>query len=156
MEDKILKLMMIANQKLALTKVIKCNEFTKKFGIILSEKDALLLLQNRKDCLKREERIEFGEGILNKLIFSFCDSPYIYQDNYVETISRLQEIFYLYKNESLDELTDDELIDFMKKHFDGVCQGSLDYLEETILDKIARYIRSGYYYSNERYGDYDE
>ena len=30
------------------------------------------------------------------------------QENYADTLMRLQDIFYLYKNESLDELTDDE------------------------------------------------
>ncbi|MHC1748209.1 MAG: DUF6323 family protein [Cellulosilyticaceae bacterium] len=124
-----------------LQKVVVTNEYTKKFGVSLSETDAKQLLAERKETLKLEERIEFGEGILSKLIFAFCDSPYIYQDNYVETIGRLQEIFYLYKNESLDELTDDELIDFMKKAFNGICEGSLDYLEETSLEKLARDIR---------------
>ncbi|MDY2590150.1 MAG: DUF6323 family protein [Agathobacter sp.] len=37
--------------------------------------------------------------------------------DYVDTISGLQEIFYLYKNESLDVLTDDELLEFMNSSF---------------------------------------
>ncbi len=51
---------------------------------------------------------------------------------------RLQDIFYLYKNESLDELTDDELLEYMKEKFDGICAGDLDYLEGTELDTFAR------------------
>jgi len=83
--------------------------------------------------LREQQRVEFGEGILPRLIFTFCDSPHIYQQNYVETLLRLQDIFYLYKNECMDELTDDELLDFMKKAFDGECEGSLDYLEDHLL-----------------------
>ena len=98
-------------------------------------------MERRKEDLKEQQRIEFGEGILPKLIFTFCDSPYIYQDNYVDTIIRLQEIFYSYKNEVMDELTDDELLDFMKKAFDGECKGSLEYLEETALEQYARNVR---------------
>lgn len=124
--------------------LIACNDYTKKFGIQLSETDAMELIEERRENLIRQERIEFGEGILTKLIFAFCDSPYIYQDNYVDTIQRLQEIFYLYKNESLDEWTDDELITFMKEQFDGKCQGDLDYLEDTSLEAFARKIRRGY------------
>ena len=82
-----------------------------------------------------------GIGVIEKLIYAFCDSPYIYQENYADTLSRLQDIFYLYKNESMDELTDDELIEYMRKSFDETCQGSLDYLEETCLEKFARNIR---------------
>lgn len=128
-------------QQLQLTKVLQCNSYTKKYGITLSEQDAIALVQERKRTLSEQERVEFGEGILAKLIFAFCDSPYIYQDNYVDTIARLQDIFYLYKNESLDELTDDELIEYMKYEFDEKCQGSLDYLEDTSLEEFARQIR---------------
>lgn len=122
-------------------KVIEMNQKTKGFGLVLTEADARTLVECRKENLKEQQRVEFGEGILSKIIFTFCDSPYIYQENYVETIARLQEIFYLYKNESMDELTDDELLDFMKDAFDGECEGSLEYLEETVLEKFARSIR---------------
>lgn len=121
--------------------VLQINDYTSRYGLSLTKEDAALLLAERKENLQEQERIEFGEGILNRLIKAFCDSPYIYQENYVDTIGRLQEIFYLYKNESLDELSDDELIDYMKKEFDGNCQGSLDYLEETSLEGFARAIR---------------
>lgn len=61
----------------------------------------------------------------------------------MDTIGRLQEIFYLYKNESLDEVTDDELIEYMVREFHETCGGSLDYLQDTVLDKFAREIREG-------------
>ena len=38
------------------------------------------------------------------------------QENYADTLMRLQDIFYLYKNESLDELTDDELLELSLIH----------------------------------------
>lgn len=126
-----------------LAKVKEANGYTEKFGLSLTDEEAALLLRERKDVLKNQERVEFGEGILPKLIYAFCDSPYIYQDNYVETLGRLQDIFYFYKNESLDEITDDELIDFMKTGFDGPCQGSLDHLEDTGLEALARRARFG-------------
>lgn len=133
----------MANGELVKKKLLACNEYTKKFGVVLSDQEAALLVTERKASLKEEGRIEFGEGILSKLIYAFCDSPFIYQDNYTDTISSLQRIFYLYKNESLDEVTDDELIAFMKEQFDGVCKGSLDYLEDTSLEAFAREVRNG-------------
>lgn len=129
-----------ANQ---IERIMACNQYTQTFGLTLTKEDTQILVKDRKDSLKEHQRVEFGEGILPKLIFTFCDSPYIYQENYVDTIGRLQDIFYLYKNESLDELTDDELIDYMKKAFEGECQGSLEYLEDTALDRFARKIRRG-------------
>lgn len=121
--------------------LLQTNEVTQQYGLNISDEDAKLLTQERKDSLQEQQRIEFGEGILSQLIVLFCDSPYIEQSNYVETLGRLQDIFYLYKNESLDELTDEELLEYMKEQFDGVCQGSLEYLEETALEDFARNIR---------------
>lgn len=134
---------LINSGKNQLQKVIDTNRYTDRFGISLSEQDAKQLLEARMDRLRQEERIEFREGILPKLIFAFCDSPYIDQRNYKDTLEALQAMFYMYKNESLDELSDDELIEFMKTEFEGECQGSLEYLENTSLERFCRWIRSG-------------
>ena len=131
----------LLGQETQMVAIQKTNQYTKKFGLTLTQEDTQLLLAERKSSLKEQARVEFGEGILPKLIFAFCDSTFINQENYVETIARLQEIFYLYKNESLDELSDEELIAYMKEKFDGVCQGSTDYLEDTCLENFARKIR---------------
>jgi len=126
-----------------LEKVLQSNSYTRQFGLQLSEHEVLELLQDRKCSLQEQERVEFGEGILQKIIFAFCDSPYIYQDNYVDMIAQLQNIFYLYKNESMDELTDDELLSYMKEKFENECQGSVEHLEDTCLEGFARMIRAG-------------
>ena len=134
-------LMMLSGQK-QMELLRKTNQYTKNFGLCLSEEQMQELMVTHMECLKEQQRIEFGAGIMDKIIFAFCDSDYIYQDNYVETIQRLQQIFYLYKNESMDEMTDDELINLMRNVFDTECQGSLDYLEQTSLEKFAREIRA--------------
>ena len=144
----------VANQT-QIGKVLATNQYTEKYGLALSEEDAQIMLAERKNTLKEQKRVEFGEGILPRLIYEFCDSYYINQDNYVETLVRIQEIFYLYKNEMLDELTDDELLHFMKEQFESVCYGDLDYLE------FAQAVRSGYrgYKRTEgrgEYGQFDE
>lgn len=124
--------------------VLARNRDTEKFGLALSEKEAQLLVAERGEALRKERRVEFGQGILPKIIDTFCDSAYITQDSYCDTLIRLQEIFFLYKNEMLDEITDDELLEFMREQFDGVCCGDLDYLEGTCLDLFAQAIRAGY------------
>ncbi len=123
-------------------KVLAMNLDSQKYGLQLSEEEAKVLIREREQCLRETRRIEFGEGILEKLILIFCDSPFLLQENYAETLVRLQSIFYLYKNESLDELTDEELLEEMKKKFDGECQGDLEFLETTSLERFARSIRS--------------
>lgn len=136
MEDYLLALFQEGKQE-----ILRSNEYTCRFGLCLSEQEIEELMIVRRECLQEYQRVEFGKGVLEKLIYAFCDSAYIYQENYADTLSRLQHIFYLYKNESMDELTDDELIEYMRKSFDDACQGSLDYLEETCLEEFARNIR---------------
>lgn len=141
MKNNWLDLLQNQNQ---LSKVIETNKYSEQYGLVLSQQDAQLILENRKTSLRNQRRVEFGEGIAPKLIQEFCDSNYIDQNNYVDTIIRLQEIFYLYKNEMNDEITDDELIHLMKKQYENLCFGDLDYLESTCLADFAQAIRAGY------------
>ncbi len=148
----------LLQQKNQLEKVIETNKTTEQFGLVLSEQDAKLILEERKDTLQKQKRVEFGEGIVPKIIYEFCDSNYIDQNNYVDTIIRLQEIFYLYKNEMQDEITDDELLHLMKEQFELICFGDLDYLEGTCLANFAQAIRAGYdgYKNSDGYGEYSK
>jgi hypothetical protein len=91
-EDQLFELI-TGSGKNQLQQILDCNKHTKKFGLSITKEEALQLNESRKKSLKKEERVEFGEGILNKLIYTFCDSPYIYQDNYVEMLEGLQDIF---------------------------------------------------------------
>lgn len=136
--------------------LVKTNGYTRQFGLILKEEDLELLAVERVETLKKERRVEFGMGVLPKIIDAFCESAYITQENYCDTLIRLQEFFYLYKNEMLDEITDDELITFMSEQFEQVCFGDLDYLAETCLDIFAQAVRTGYrgYISSVGYGEY--
>lgn len=150
--------MVLLQEQSQLTKVVKTNETTEQFGLSLTEQDAELILEERKNSLMEQKRIEFGESIVTKIIYEFCDSDYIHQSNYVDTIIRLQEMFYLYKNEMQDEITDDELLHLMKEQFENICFGDLDYLESTCLANFAEAVRAGYggYKSSDGYGEYSK
>lgn len=155
MDNHWLDLLQNTNQ---LSKVIETNKYTEQFGLTLSQQDAQLILDNRNAALQEQKRVEFGEGITPKIIREFCDSNYIDQNNYVDTVIRLQEIFYLYKNEMNDEITDDELIHLMKEQYELLCFGDLDYLESTCLSDFAQAIRAGYggFIEADGYGEYSK
>ncbi|AJD31615.1 DUF6323 family protein [Clostridium sporogenes] len=123
--------------------IIQCNEVTREYGLKLSDKDVKEIIDTRNIALQKSGRIEFNGQIINKIITSFCDSPYISQYNYSETINELVEIFYNYKNETLDYISDYELIEIMKENFNNYCQGSLEILEGKALYKISENIRYG-------------
>lgn len=121
----------------------KCNEVTMKYGVTLSDIQIENLINKRFESLKSTGRVEFGDGILKELIEAFCDSPYIIQENYEETLEELQDIFYFFKGEAMDQIADDELIEFMKEYFNGECQGSIEYLSGTNLEELCRDTRYG-------------
>ena len=127
----------------AVSEVVECNDYTQRFGLALTQAQAMELVETHFIALGDNGRIEFGGGVIDKIIKEFCDSPYVSMDNYTKTLHELVEIFYYYKNETMDLLSDDDLIMFMKSSFDGVCRGSLDLLSGRELDKLAKNLRSG-------------
>ncbi len=148
----------LMNGQLWLKQVRETNRYSERFGLTLSEEDMELLFTERNLALKAEQRVEFGQSILPQIIYAFCDSSFLSQNNYVETLIRLQEIFYLYKNEMQDEITDEELIHFMREQFETVCYGDFDYLEGTCLNIFSQAIRAGYrgYQNTQGYGEFQK
>lgn len=123
-------------KQIEITNIKKCNEYTSKYGLTLSDNQIKNIIERRIESLQQNGRIEFRGWIVDKIIKEFCDSPYINQENYAQTIYELIDIFYEYKNETIDLIADDELITFMKKSFDGICQGDIEYLEGTVMYKM--------------------
>lgn len=142
MENSYLKIINNKRQ-IEVANIKKCNEFTNKYGLTLSDTQIESLMEKRIDILKNTGRIEFRTGIIDKIIKEFCDSPYINQENYVLTLYNLLDIFYEYKNETMDLVTDDELIKFMKTAFNGVCKGDTEYLSGTIMYEMKQRILNG-------------
>jgi hypothetical protein len=139
-------------QLLAAQELRECNLFTGRYGLSLSEAQIERLVVRRFGALRDTGRVEFGEGILKKLIYAFCDSPYLFQENYEDTLLELQDSFYYFKGEADERLSDDELIGFMKQVFDGPAQGSLEYLSGTSLEELCRDARNGDPGGPARYG----
>lgn len=127
----------------AAANLLKCNDVSSRFGLALTEGEALALVAAGGKALAATGRIEFGPGIADKIITAFCDSPYLSPHNYADILCELTELFYTYKNETMDRASDDELIDFMKTQFDGVCHGSLELLEGRALYGYAKALRLG-------------
>ena len=59
-----------------------CNELNQIYGLTLTEADITELVELRGQALRSTGRVEFGGGILPKLIRAFCKSPYVDPYNY--------------------------------------------------------------------------
>lgn len=124
-------------------RLIACNETSAHFGLVLTETQAMELAQKQIQVLRETGRIEFGEGPLPKLIFAFCDSPFIAPRNYEDTLQELLYCFYYFKGEAKERLSDEELIHFMKQEFDGACQGSVEFLRDIKLEELCHALNLG-------------
>ena len=122
--------------------ILACNGDTEKYGLCLTPGQARALVQTETETLKKTGRIELGQGIICRLISRFADSPYISPQNYEQTLHELTGLFYDFKNETCDAVSDNELADFMKESYNNYCGGSIRLLEQQ-LQQLARHIRSG-------------
>jgi len=124
--------------------LLACNALSRCYGLSLGEADVRELEVCREQALLDAGRVEFGGGVLPKLVRAFCDSPFLEQQTYVQTLAELQEAFYFFKSESMERFSDDELIGFMVQIFNGRAQGSAEYLTGTSLEELCRWAREGW------------
>lgn len=130
-------------QQYAVNSILSCNEETCEYGLTLTAEQAYALVLSRNQSLKASGRIELGGGVIEKLIHSFSGSPYINSENYEETLHHLIDIFYSFKSDTWEAVSDDQLIGFMKDAFDGSCRGSLELLEAREMAQLSSHIHSG-------------
>ena len=123
-------------------KILLCNEETRKNGLSLTESQACALAKTRTTSLADNKRIEFDSGIVGKLIMAVCDSPYITQEIYEDILHEMIGLFYELKNNTMDRISDNALIDFMKTAFNGCCHGSMELLIEKSM-QLAKHIHCG-------------
>lgn len=118
------------------TDILKCNDVSSRYGIILNEGDAKELIAIRQETIKDVGLIEFRSSIVEEVILAFCDNQFITKYDYLEVLSQLVEIFYYYRMEVNELMSDEDIIKYMKLAFEGPCQGSLDYLSDHQLWKL--------------------
>lgn len=121
----------------------KANELTARFGLRLNRAQIARIVDKRFQALKDTGRVEFGRGVVRGLIEAFCDSPYMHREDYEETVAELIDSFYYFRGESDALIPDEDLIECMRRHFDEVCQGSLEMLNGTTLSELIQGTRYG-------------
>jgi len=116
------------------------NRMSGRYGLTLTPEQMRSLAERRGEALRNTGRVEFGGGMLRDLIHAFCDSPNLIQTEYEAVLTELQDLFYEFKNETEDRLSDEELLHAMRSVFDRT-GGSLERLAETSpgdLERLAR------------------
>lgn len=126
----------------ALSELEACEPENRACGLSLSRQDMLELVELRQEALSQTGRVEFGGGVLPKLMAAFRSSAYVDRENYPRILGELQDAFYAFKNESQDIFSDGELIDWMAEIFNGVAHGSTEILSSISLEQLCRWVRN--------------
>lgn len=109
--------------------LLELNEKTKAYGLTLTEENVKHVIESRSLTLKSYERIELGINVTKRIVELFSSSPYVRAENYVNIITEIQEIFYYYKNETNEKVSDEALINIINKYFNMECEGSIQLLK---------------------------
>jgi len=118
--------------------IMESNQISEGFGIQITAAGAEEIINARNENLLELGRVDTDLGIVNKIILTFCSSPYIDNASFVGTINDLVHAFYFFKNHSKDMINDDDLIALMQFYFNGSCGGSVDLLRERELSAFIR------------------
>lgn len=133
--------LILNNQDTTVNQIVKLNEITEKYGLTLTKEQAIALVNNRNIILKELGRLELSGGILENLIYEFCDSLYVDRDEYLEILEELTNIFYEYRCEFDGKLTDEQIIKYMRNKFDTTCNGSLELLAYKELEYLKEHLK---------------
>ena len=125
------------------TELMRCNQVTARYGLTLTETQMEQLAVRHEEALRASGRVEFGTGVLEKLVQAFCDSPYLVQEEYAETLAELQEQFYHLKTECMERVSDDELVEAMRLIYNEAVHGDLSGLADADRETIYRIVQTG-------------
>lgn len=114
-----------------------CAAALQQRGIILSPAEQAALAAAQTKALRGSGRVEFGAGILPALAKAFANSPYITQENAAALLEELQAVFYYFRGECDGLISDEKLVDFMRREFNGSAGGDMGYLSGTSLERFC-------------------
>lgn len=128
-------IILYGNDQENINNLVNMNEITKDKGLVLSQKEIMMLTENKNNTLKDIGRVEIGKSIIDDIVYSFYNSEYIDGDDYFETINELVSIFYMYQDKFSDYLVDEEIVKYMSDCFNEV-GGSLELLSSVSFDEL--------------------
>lgn len=117
------------------------NDHTAQYGIVLTEKDCTEIAECRGELLVESERIEVGVGAVRRIIEEFCDSGYVDQRTFKDTVEGLLECFYAIKTETEDRVDDETVLAFLKYVFENDAGGDVSRIY--FCDAFEQFVATG-------------
>ena len=120
------------------SEILELNEKSQIYGLTLNKEDFQEIINSRNNTLKNYGRIELDINVTKRIIENLYKSQYTDKDDYVEVINDLQEIFYYLKNETLDQISDIEIIEIIDEFYNN-CSGRVDIVQEKSEEFAKKY-----------------
>lgn len=127
----------------SINEISKLNDDLRTHDLVLSVKDAKDIINTRNNALKAQGRIELNLDVMKSIIKELGKSSYVNQDNLVETISDMYEVFHYVKNSTSDFLCDDEILKTIMFFYNTVYGGSMELIKGKGIEKIIDNFRNG-------------
>ena len=118
--------------------ILALNEKSNIYGLTLNKEDVKEIINSRDNTLKSYGRIELDIGITKMIIENLYKSQYTDKDDYVYAINDLHEIFYYLKNETLDQISDKDIIEIIDEFYNNCC-GRIDIVQEKCEEFAKNY-----------------
>lgn len=121
--------------------LLSLNEKLEKHNLILTKTDVKEIIKSRNETLKAQGRVELDISAIKNIIKELGESPYINQDDFVESINDMFAAFHFVKNSTSDFISDDEVIHALLFYYNELCKGSMDLLMGKGIELIIEYFR---------------
>ena len=121
--------------------ILNLNEKSQMYGLSLNKEDVKEIINSRDNTLKSYGRIELDISITKMIIENLYKSQYTDKDDYVYAINDLHEVFYYLKNETLDQISDIEVVEIIDDIYNN-CSGRIDIVQEK-CEEFAKNYRWG-------------
>ena len=115
-----------------------------KPGLLLTRKAVFQLGENRDEVLVQCGRLELNGGIMEQLIDTFIDCPYITRDEFADVMEEVIEVFYTMKNECLDLIDDQTMMHYMRKQLDE-SHGVVVMMSDAVNEYCRKTVEKGIY-----------
>ena len=126
--------------------IIKLNKKITK-DIIITYENAIELISNKNNYLKILGRIDLTNDIIQNIILTFIDSPFIDKENYIEIFSSVIETFIYYESIFSKKLSSEEILIYLNNEFNKN-EGNIELLNSISFERLCdKYVRKYWNYN---------
>ncbi len=117
-----------------------------KYQNYLSKKELRELLAANQQYLNDYGRMEINQHSFDRILEEFCELPDFSKDD----LEELLELFYYLRNDLSENISDEQILDLMKRTYVDKCFGSMEILRAEMFELLDRT-----FFSMEK-GDYSD